>query len=410
MRFISTRARELGTENAFVVLAEVERMRAQGRDVVSFCIGQPDFPTPDHIRVAGIRAITQGHTGYTPSAGIAALREAVAAHFTRTRGVPVAPEHVVAGCGGKPFIGYAILSVTDPGVGHEVIFPNPGFPIYRAQVEAHGAVSVPLPLRESKGYLFDLDELKRLVNERTRLLILNSPQNPTGSVLGREELREIARIVEPWPDLWVYSDEVYSGLVYDGEFLSFASMPGMLDRTIIADSASKTYSMTGWRIGYAANAALAPAFTRWVTNTDSCPPHMNQYAVVEALTSSQAPSDEMREMFRQRRDRIVQGLNQIPGFRCLSPGGAFYVWPNVSEACRRVGASGSEELRTRLLSEAGVAVLADAHFGGRVEGEGEHLRFSYASSFEDIDRGLERIATFVRANERSSVLEKTWRS
>jgi aspartate aminotransferase len=400
-RFVSRRAAELGTENAFVVLAEVGRLQAEGMDVVSFCIGQPDFPTPDHIRMAGIRAIAAGHTGYTPSAGIPALREAIASWFSRTRGIEVSPDHVVAGCGGKPFIGYAVLSVTDYGAGHEVVFPNPGFPIYRAQVEAHGAVPVPLPLRESHAYGFDVEELRRLVNEKTRLLILNSPQNPTGSLLSREVMEEVARIVAPFPDLWVYTDEVYAGLVYDGAFASIASLPGMYERTILADSASKTYAMTGWRIGYAANAALAPVFTRWVTNTDSCPAHMNQYAVVEALTASQEASDGMRDVFLRRRDRIVAGLNAIPGFRCLSPGGAFYVWPNVTEACRRIGAADSEELRQRLLYDAGVAVLADAHFGGHIPGEGEHLRFSYASSFEDIDRGLERIADYLKKQEKA---------
>jgi aspartate aminotransferase len=396
MPFVSKRARELGTENAFVVLEEVDRLRAQGKDVISFCIGQPDFPTPAHIRMAGIRAITEGRTGYTASPGIPALREAVAAVFTRTRGVTVTPDEVVVGCGGKPFIGYSILSVVEPGQGHEVIYPVPGFPIYEAQIQAHGGVPVQLPLREARAFNFDLDELRRLVNERTRLLILCSPQNPTGGVLGRAELEEIARIVEPHPDLWIYSDEVYSGLVYSGAFQSIASVPGMKDRTIIVDSSSKTYSMTGWRIGYAANKALAPVFTRWVTNTDSCPPHPNQYAVLEALTASQEPSERMREVFRQRRDRIVPGLNEIPGFRCLEPGGAFYVWPNVTEACQRVGAADSEDFRKRLLNEAGVAVLADAHFGKPVPGEGNHIRFSYASSFEDIDEGLRRIRAFMK--------------
>ncbi len=397
---ISARARELGTENAFVVLGEVARLEAAGKDIVSFCIGQPDFPTPEHIRLAAIRAITEGRTGYTPSPGIEPLRQAVADHFTRTRGVRFTSEEVVCGCGGKPFIGYTILSVTEPGQGHEVIYPNPGFPIYEAQIRAHGAVPVPLPLREARGYNFDLDELRRLVNARTRLLILCSPGNPTGNLLSREELEEVARIVGPWEDLWVYSDEVYSGLVYDGEFASIAAVPGMKERTIVADSVSKSYSMTGWRIGFAANAKLAPVFTRWVTNTDSCPPHPNQYAALEALTASQEPAGRMRETFRRRRDRIVAGLNELPGFRCLVPGGAFYVWPNVTEACRMVGAADSEELRKRLLYEAGVAVLSDIHFGTPVEGEGQHVRFSYASSFEAIDEGLRRIASFVSGGRR----------
>ena len=400
MPSLSKRTRELGTENAFVVLGEVEKLIAAGRDIVSFCIGQPDFPTPENIRLAGIRAITDGKTGYTASPGIPALREAVARYFSRTRGIDVAPDEVVCGCGGKPFIGYTVLSVTDYGVGDEVVYPNPGFPIYASQIKACGATPVPLHLRESRGFNFDLDDLRSKVNERTRLLILCSPGNPTGSLLGDDDLREIAEIVRPFENLWIYSDEVYSGLVYDDEFRSIAAVEGMRERTIVADSASKTYSMTGWRIGYAANATLAPAFTRWVTNTDSCPPHMNQYAVVEALNGPQDDALEMRDVFRRRRDHIVEGLNAIEGWSCLKPGGAFYVWPNVTEACRIVGAQDSEVLRRRLLDEAGVAVLADIHFGRRVEGDGEHVRFSYASSLEAIDDGLQRISDFMKQNRR----------
>ncbi len=400
MSELSRRARELGTENAFVVLAEVERLAAEGRDIVSFCIGQPDFPTPASIRLAGIRAITDGKTGYTPSPGIPALREAVAGFFTRTRGVPFVASEVVCGCGGKPFIAYAILSVTDYGEGHEVIYPDPGFPIYYSQIVASGAVPVPLPLRESLGFRFDLDDLARRITPKTRMLILCSPHNPTGSILDRADLEAIAAIVAKHPQVWVYSDEVYSGLVYDGGFQSIVSFPGMRERTIVVDSASKTYAMTGWRVGYAANEALAPSFTRWVTNTDSCPPHPNQYAVIEALNGPQDEPEEMRQIFHRRRDRIVAGLNEIPGISCLSPGGAFYVWPNVTDACKRIGASGSDELRKRLLQEAGVAVLSDVHFGRPIEGEGQHLRFSYASSFEAIDSGLSRVADFIRKNTR----------
>jgi aspartate/methionine/tyrosine aminotransferase len=400
MKNLSRRTRELGTENAFVVLGEVGKLVSEGKDVVSFCIGQPDFPTPENIRMAGIRAITDGKHGYTPSPGIPELRAAVAASFTKTRGVEIEPDDVVCACGGKPFIGYAVLSVTDHGEGHEVIYPNPGFPIYSSQIAAMGAVPVPLHLREARSFNFDMQDLASKVNDRTRLLILCSPGNPTGAVLSRGELEQIAEIVAPYEKLWIYSDEVYSGLVYDGEFQSISAVPGMKERTIIVDSASKTYAMTGWRIGYAANTALAPSFTRWVTNTDSCPPHMNQWAVVEALSGPQDAALEMRDIFLQRRDRIVKGLNELDGWTCLTPGGAFYVWPNVTEACRLVGAENSEDLRKRLLYEAGVAVLADIHFGKRVEGDGEHVRFSYASSFEAIDDGLSRIADFMKKNKR----------
>ncbi len=400
MLTLSKRAETLGTENAFVVLAEVGKLVAEGRDVVSFCIGQPDFSTPPHICLAAIRAITEGKHGYTPSPGIPELRQAVADYFSKTRGVQVEPDEVVCACGGKPFIGYAILSVTDYGKGDEVIYPNPGFPIYGSQVAACGATPVPLDLRESREFNFDPEELAAKVNERTRLLILNSPHNPTGSIMSRADFEAVAQIVAPFENLWVYADEVYSGLVYDGEFRSIAAVPGMRERTIIVDTASKTYAMTGWRIGYAANKALAPVFTKWITNTDSCPPHPNQWAVVEALTSSQEPSERMREVFLQRRDRIVDGLNRIEGFHCLRPGGAFYVWPNVTEACRMVGAADSEEFRKRLLYEAGVAVMADMHFGGHVAGDGEHVRFSYASSFEAIDEGLARITDFMAKSKR----------
>lgn len=400
MLALSKRAESLGTENAFVVLAEVAELVAKGEDVVSFCIGQPDFPTPEHICEAAIRAIREGKHGYTPSPGIPELRRAVADYLSRTRGVPVEPDEVVCACGGKPFIGYAILSVTDYGAGHEVIYPNPGFPIYGSQVAACGARPVPLDLRESREFNFDPEELRGKVNENTRLLILCSPHNPTGSIMSRADLEAVAEIVAPYENLWIYADEVYSLLVYDGKFNSIAAVPGMRERTIMVDTASKTYAMTGWRIGYAANRRLAPVFTKWMTNTDSCPPHANQWAVVEALTASQAPSEEMRDVFRQRRDRIVEGLNGIDGFRCLLPGGAFYVWPNVTEACRMVGAADSEELRRRLLYEAGVAVLADIHFGKHVAGDGEHVRFSYASSFEAIDEGLARVADFMAKNKR----------
>jgi aspartate aminotransferase len=306
----------------------------------------------------------------------------------------------VVGAGAKPFIAYAILSTTDHGAGDEVIFPNPGFPIYESQIRAMGAVPVPIHLREARGFSFDPAELEAKITPRTKLLILNSPQNPTGGIVSRRDMEAIAAILAKHPDVWVYADEIYSRLVYDGEFASLAAIPGMQERTIICDGASKTWAMTGWRLGYAVNRALAPVFTRWVTNTDSCASQISQWATVEALEGPQDAADAMRESFRQRRDLIVGLLNKVPGVTCQSPGGAFYAWPNVTQACQRIGARDSEELRVRLLNEAGVAVLADIHFGPRVPGEGQHIRFSYAASNKAIEEGVARMAAFIERNAR----------
>jgi aspartate/methionine/tyrosine aminotransferase len=400
MPAISRRSDQLGTENAFVVLAEVAKLQAAGKDIISFCIGQPDFPTPQNIQDAAVAAIRGGKHGYTPSAGIAELRDAIAKYVSRTRGIAVSPDDVVVGAGAKPFIAYAILSTTDHGAGDEVIFPNPGFPIYESQIRAMGAVPVPIPLRESRGFTFDPAELEAKITPRTKLLILNSPQNPTGGIVPKQDMAAIAAVLARHPDVWVYADEIYSRLVYDGAFASLASIPGMQERTIISDGASKTWAMTGWRLGYAVNRALAPVFTRWVTNTDSCASQISQWATVEALNGPQDAADMMRESFRQRRDLIVGLLNAVPGVTCQSPGGAFYAWPNVTEACRRIGAKDSEEFRVRLLNEAGVAVLADIHFGPRVPGEGQHIRFSYAAANKAIEDGVARMADFVRRNAR----------
>jgi aspartate/methionine/tyrosine aminotransferase len=402
MPSISRRSDQLGTENAFVVLAEVAKLQAAGKDIVSFCIGQPDFPTPVNIQDAAVAAIRGGKHGYTPSAGIAELREAIAAYVSRTRGVSVGADDVVVGAGAKPFIAYAILSVTDHGAGDEVIYPNPGFPIYESQIRAMGAVPVPIYLRESRGFNFDPAELEAKITPRTKLLILNSPQNPTGGIVSRKDMEAIAAILARHPDVWIYADEIYSRLVYDGEFASLASIPGMLERTIISDGASKAWAMTGWRLGYAVNRRLAPVFTRWVTNTDSCASQISQWATVEAINGPQDAADRMRESFRQRRDLIVGLLNQVPGITCQSPGGAFYAWPNVTEACRMVGARDSEEFRVRLLNESGVAVLADIHFGPRVPDEGQHIRFSYAASSEAIEKGVARLADFVRRHSKAA--------
>jgi aspartate/methionine/tyrosine aminotransferase len=393
---ISRRAAGLGTENAFVVLAEVNRLIRAGHDIVSFCIGQPDFPTPVHIQDAAVAAIRGGRHGYTPSAGIDELRAAAAASMSRLRGITIAPDDVVVGAGAKPFIGYAVASVTDHGAGDEVIYPVPGFPIYESQIRVFGAVPVPLPLREANGFALDPDELAALLTSRTRLLILNTPHNPTGGILPQRTLEAIAAVLARHPQVWVYADEIYSRLVHDGAFHSLASVPGMQERTIISDGASKTYAMTGWRIGFTANRALAPVFTRWITNTESCASQISQWAAVAALEGPQDDAQRMAQRFHSRRDLIVQRLNGLPGFRCAAPGGAFYAWPNVTEACRMVGAADSEDLRRRLLTEAGVAVLADIHFGPRVDGDGQHIRFSYATSEAQIEQGVQRIADFLQ--------------
>jgi aspartate aminotransferase len=397
---ISRRGESLGTENAFVVLAEVNDLVRQGRDIVSFCIGQPDFPTPVNIQDAAIAAIREGRHGYTPSAGIDALREAAALDMGRRRGLDIAADEVVVGAGAKPFIAYAIASVTDYGVGDEVIYPVPGFPIYESQIVANGAVPVPIHLREARDFAFDPHELEAKITAKTRLLILNSPHNPTGGSLKRADLEAIAAILRPHPQVWIFADEIYSRLLYDGEFVSIAALPGMRERTIISDGASKTWAMTGWRIGFVANPTLAPVFTRWVTNTDSCASQISQWAVVEAITGPQDAAEAMRRSFLARRDLIVGLLNLVPGVECKTPGGAFYAWPNVTEACKRTRCEDSEQLRRRLLNEAGVAVLADIHFGRRVRGDGQHIRFSYAASREAIEEGVARIDSFVRRGGR----------
>ena len=400
---ISRRAAALGTENAFVVLAEVNALARTGKDIISFCIGQPDFPAPDNVQEAAIRAIRAGKHGYTPSAGIDELRAAAAKYLGAMRGgLPIRPEDVVVGAGAKPFIAYAILSTTDYGAGDEVIYPNPGFPIYESQILANGAKAVPIHLHEKRNFSFDPEELARLINPRTKLLILNYPHNPTGGCLTRQELERIAAVLKAHPQVWVYADEIYSRLAYVGEFFSIAQVPGMYERTIISDGASKTWAMTGWRIGFTSNPALAPLFTRWITNTDSCASQISQWAAVEAINGPQDAARKMRESFLERRDLIVHLLNEVPGVKCQVPGGAFYVWPNVTDACRMIGIADSEEFRKRLLAEAGVAVLADIHFGARVPGEGQHVRFSYAASKQAIEAGVQRMADFIRKNTRKA--------
>ncbi|MFH1095340.1 MAG: pyridoxal phosphate-dependent aminotransferase [Candidatus Micrarchaeota archaeon] len=393
---VSKRTLGLGTETAFEVLAQVNKLKREGKDVISFCIGQPDFDTPRHIKEAAIRAINDGKTGYTDSAGLLSVRESVAKYLSRTRKIDVKPEHVVIANGAKPFIGFAVLCTTDFGSGDEVIYPNPGYPIYESQIRANGAVPVALPLSEKKGFSFEIAELEKRITPKTKMLILNYPHNPTGGMLTPEDLEAVAALAKKH-DFWVYADEIYCQIVYEREFASIASIPGMYERTIISDGASKSYAMTGWRMGFAANPVLAPHMARWMTNMESCPNHMAQYAMKEALDG---PHDETRKMvasYRERRDLIVRLLNQIEGVTCLVPDGAFYVFPNVTKAVRNLGLADSDGLR-RLLLQNGVAVLSDTHFGKRNPGDQEqHLRLSYVASKEDIVTGLARMKMVMEA-------------
>lgn len=394
--FISERtAKNLGTENAFVVLGEVAERIRKGQDIISFCIGQPDFDTPENIKQAAYNALKEGKTGYTSSDGIFELRKAISEYMNETRDLSVNPRDVVVACGGKPIIGWSVLSTTDYGKGHEVIYPNPGYPIYESQTIVNGAVPKPIPLIEEKKFVFDLDVLEESITKNTKLIIINSPQNPTGSILTRPDLKKIADLAIEH-DLWVLSDEVYSRILHEGTFTSIASLQDMQERTIILDSLSKTYAMTGWRIGFGINRTLAPYFTRWNTNTDACAPHPFQWAAIEALQGSQKEPDKMSRSFTERRDLIVKLLNDIDGVKCHSPGGAFYVFPNVTKACKKVGVKSSEEFRKKLLDKNGVAVLSDTHFGKKNPGQTqEYIRLSYATSPENIKEGVARLKEFI---------------
>ncbi len=397
---VSKRSENLGTENAFVVLAEVNDLIRKGKDIISFCIGQPDFETPSHIKAAGIQAIEDGKHGYTPSSGILELREAIASYIFKTRSVRVEPTDIVVGAGAKPFIMYSVLSTTDFGVGDEVIYPVPGFPIYESQIQAMGAVPVPIKLSQNNHFSLDANELESKINEKTKLVIINSPHNPTGGSIPITDMKDVVEVLMRNPQCWIFADEIYSQLCYDDKFVSLMQFPEIQDRTILSDGASKTWAMTGWRLGFAVNKTLAPVFSKWVTNTESCASQISQWAAVAAFSGNQTEAHNMRDSFLDRRNLIVELTNQLPGVTCLKPGGAFYTWPDVSEVCRMTGIENAEEFRQRLLNEAGVAVLADIHFGKSMSDKEQHIRFSYAASIHDIESGISRIDDFIRKNIR----------
>jgi aspartate aminotransferase len=380
-------ALRLGTEGAFAVLARAREIERAGRDVVHLEIGEPDFATPAHVAEAAFAAIRAGETGYCPAPGIPELREAVAAELSRRRSVAIAPERVIVATGAKPFLLFGVLATCEPG--DEVIYPDPGFPIYESAIRFAGATPVPLVLREADEFAFSVDELAARLTERTKLVILNSPENPTGGVLAPDTLAAAADVLRD-SGAWVLSDEVYGRLLHDGAFRSIASEPGMLERTIVLDSFSKTYAMTGWRCGYAAvPEPLVEPLTRLVVNSTSCVPPFVQRAGVAALTGPQDDVAAMVAEFRARRDLVVAGLRRLPGVSCRTPHGAFYAFPNVTAL-----PLSAAELADRLLEEAGVALLAGTAFGAAGEG---HLRLSYATSRERLEEGLARMGAFLAA-------------
>jgi aspartate/methionine/tyrosine aminotransferase len=371
----------IGIESAFEVLVRARALEAQGKSIIHLEIGEPDFPTPKNVVEAGKRALDAGFTKYGPTPGLPDLRQAIADYISRTRGIQVGPERVCVVPGGKPIMYFVIIALVNPG--DEVIYPNPGFPIYESMIRFQGGVPVPLPLLEKNKFSLDLNVLKDKLSSKTKLVILNSPANPTGGIIPAEDVKEMAAMLRE-RDIMVLSDEIYSRIVYEGTPTSIASFDGMLDKTCILDGFSKTYSMTGWRLGYGVMPAwLAEAVGKLMVNSNSCTASFTQKAGVEALTGPQDAVDHMVAEFRRRRDAITDGLNSIPGFRCLLPAGAFYAFPNVEGT----GIS-SKELEHVLLNEAGVASLNGGAFGSYGDG---YLRFSYANSLENIMDAIGRI-------------------
>jgi len=385
---LAHRMSRLGTETAFEVLNKAKALERQGKDIVHLEIGEPDFDTPSNVVEAGVTALRKGWTHYGPSAGLPELRQSIADYVAKTRGVAVSNDEVVVVPGGKPIIFFTMLSLIDEG--DEVIYPNPGFPIYESMIEYVGGRAVPIRLREERDFGLDVNELALLINDRTRLIILNSPQNPTGGVLSKADIYHIADAIGD-RNIMVLSDEIYSRLLFEGEPFSIMSIPGFKDRTILLDGFSKTYAMTGWRMGYGVmRPDLAAHMTRLMTNSNSCTASFTQMAGVEALQGDQSSVDRMRDEFKRRRDVVVGRLNQIGGFSCRMPKGAFYVFPNITKT-----GWPSKKLANALLEEAGVACLSGTAFGDFGEG---YLRFSVANSLENLNKALDRVEGWVKKN------------
>lgn len=387
MMTLAARMNRLGTESAFDVLARANALAAAGADMINLGIGQPDFPTPPHIVEAGIKALRDGHHGYTPANGIPALREAVAADLHRRHGAEVSPDRIVVVPGGKVTMFFAMLIFGEPGA--EIIYPDPGFPIYRSAIEFSGATAIPLPLREENGFAFSADELLSLITTKTRLIIVNSPANPTGGVTPDAEMDKLAAGLEDHPGVAILSDEIYSNMLYGGRVhRSILSYPALANRAIMLDGWSKTYAMTGWRLGYAVwPEGLVEKATRLAINDHSCVNAATQFAGIAALEGPQDAVDEMVRAFDDRRVATVTALNTLPGVTCVDPGGAFYVFPNITGTGKN-----AKTLQDGLLSDAHVATIAGTSFGHHGEG---YLRLSYANSKENILRAIERIGGYL---------------
>lgn len=378
---VSRMVQRAGTETAFDMLAKAKALERQGKSIIHFEIGEPDFNTPENVKEAGIKAIKENYTHYAPTQGVFELLEAVAEYISKTRSIKVTPEEVLITPGGKDVIFSTMLSLLEEG--DEAIYPNPGYPIYESAIKLVGATPVAMPLREENDFAFDRKEFEKLVTPKTRLIVINSPANPTGGILSYEDLEFIADIAKK-NDIMILSDEIYSRIIYEGQFVSIASLPGMKDRTIILDGFSKTYAMTGWRLGYAvANKEVIEALKKVAVNSFSCVATFVQMAGIEALRGPQDDPEKMRQEYKERRDLIVKGLNEIPGFSVKMPKGAFYAFPNVKGVHKS-----SKELTDYLLNEAGVCTLSGTAFGEYGEG---YMRFSYATSKENIIEGLKRV-------------------